>query len=58
MTKVLAKQITLNFCLAIDRCWKRKLVSLGFIHVTVVTGSSSSRKKSEACRFAKCSMEL
>ena len=47
MTKVLAKQTALNLCLATDRCWKRKLVSLGS-NVTVVARSSSSCKKSKA----------
>ena len=43
MTKVIAKQTALNLYVAIDRCWKRKLVSLGS-NVTVVARSPTSCK--------------
>ena len=44
---MLPKQTTLNLCIPIDRCWKRKLVSLGS-NVTVIVRSPSSYKKSKA----------
>ena len=46
MTKVLAKQTTLNLSVAIDRYWMIKLVSLGS-YVIVVARSPSSCNKSK-----------
>ena len=47
MTKVLVKQTVWNLCKAIDKCWKRKLISLGS-YETDVARSPSPCKKSKA----------